>query len=506
MNPNQREIIVENKPYLSRKGLKAFIKEKVWEKYKPYVLERNKEKFLNKYIYSWYFPIHQTIYVQTLHKKGGYHWIPIPRNILQFFTICRIRKDNKSVEVVYRDIIEDLKEWGVLECDEWYIKEKKAKCFRLTREWEEKEACYFSCTNEYTNNRWKKFFEKKRDEGKLAERTNLDDVAELNISKLEVCFKDIKGEAVRIKEEQTLLAQNLNKSEKKLAKKLINDKYNSVIYTFENRKEINSVVRDAKTKRMHHLLSNTPTEYRKFIKHEGKTLYSIDLANSQPLLLATYIKDHYGIFIPDDAKQYIKDVEQGILYEKVMKFLKIPNIYRSTFKQTFFGKIFYNESTEGKTYNYEEETAFKELYPNVFKFIQKMKTYNYKNFPIALQKRESGIFVDEIFKKLTDENIFCLTLHDSIVFSDIKHKEKIENKIKRYFVEHFGLNITTKFEKFSDAKAKKNLIEKIYDRYVVFNPNRPRYRKVTIVDTYTKKRLKLTQKEYVDWLNIYGVN
>lgn len=502
------EIIVKNKPYLSRKGLKDYIKGKVWEKYKDFVLEKNRDKFLNSYIYSWYFPVHQIIYIHSIHRARGsrYEYSDIPRTILHFFTRCRIWKDNKSTEVRYRNIIDDLIEWGVIICDEWYVKGKKCKSYRLTEEWLEKEACYFTCTDEYINSRWQLFFTNKRDEGKLGEKSELTKIAELTIKDLEVSFNDIKGQAVKIKEEQLLLAQNLNKREQKLAKKLINDKYNSVLYTFENREDFNAVVRDAKTNRMHHVLSNTPSDYRKFFTYKGKSLYTIDLANSQPLLLATYLKDHYHKYVPIDVKKYIKDVEEGVLYEQVMKKLKIPLKYRSAFKQTFFGKIFYNKSTEGQGYDYEEETAFKELYPNVFNFIQKMKVYNYKNFPIALQKRESEIFVDNIFKELVDEKIFCLTLHDSIIFSDKKYAKKIEKKIKNYFKENFSLNVTTKFEDFGKEKARKNIIEMVYDRFVIFNPNRSRHRKVTIVDTYTKEREVLTQKEYIDWMSIYGLD
>ena len=76
---------------------------------------------------------------------------------------------------------------------------------------------------------------------------------------------------------------------------------------------------------------------------------------------------------------------------------------------------------------------FKILFPNLLDWINDFKSKNgYENFSIMLQKKESEIFIDGIFKKLIKAKIYSLTKHDSIICKS-NDCEKVKEIIKNYF-------------------------------------------------------------------------
>ncbi len=109
--------------------------------------------------------------------------------------------------------------------------------------------------------------------------------------------------------------------------------------------------------------------------------------------LSTFKSDFYD----DMVKEYVK------LYKKP--------ILRKHMKEVMY-KVFFSTN-----YAYKEEKAiFKKNYPTVYEVIHKLKSSKSHNrLAICLQRIESEIFIQNIAKRLVENNIIPLTIHDSLV-------------------------------------------------------------------------------------------
>lgn len=115
-----------------------------------------------------------------------------------------------------------------------------------------------------------------------------------------------------------------------------------------------------------------------FIKLKRREIFEIDIKNCQPLLLSTLIDDD----------EYKKDVEDGIFYDKVGRYL---NMSRSEFKVLSYKLIFFSnkELKSGKVYD-----ALEELYPGLITQLNELRSKI--EISKELQKIESSIIVDKI--------------------------------------------------------------------------------------------------------------
>jgi hypothetical protein len=78
---------------------------------------------------------------------------------------------------------------------------------------------------------------------------------------------------------------------------------------------------------------------------------------------------------------------------------------------------------------------FREVYPAIISIINDFKVkYRYNQFAIGLQRLESEIFIDNIWKRLTTLGINSFTRHDSIVFP-ITKRDVVEKIISDVFAE-----------------------------------------------------------------------
>ncbi len=159
-------------------------------------------------------------------------------------------------------------------------------------------------------------------------------------------------------------------------------------------------------------LTNLTSDLRQFLRHEAGPLVNLDIANSQPLLLAGLIQRHYaGKPLPEDVESYILLCQCGHLYEEMMHQLQIPAEQRKDFKQSMFAEVFY-----GKNDTVTKRTrAFEYLFPNVFAFILAKKRKNYKALPLEMQELEADLMIDRVVEQLLEAGIWCSTIHDSIV-------------------------------------------------------------------------------------------
>ena len=171
--------------------------------------------------------------------------------------------------------------------------------------------------------------------------------------------------------------------------------------------------------RFYSSVSNLPSTSVQFLKLNGASTFDIDIKNSQPLLLS--------VLLPKSQKQYKKDVESGIFYEKVAAEMGIT---RDIFKSYSYKYVFFNlnELKSGKIYK-----AFNNVYPGLIDEINKIK----KNTKLAhkLQEMESDIFVKNIGKLPFPK----LLRHDQVIVT--KENLDLVKKYLRLEYNKIGINV-----------------------------------------------------------------
>lgn len=180
---------------------------------------------------------------------------------------------------------------------------------------------------------------------------------------------------------------------------------------------------------------------------------SIDLKNSQPFLLGTllnqllvnnnstlcsylsmsYIIKTFGVKairdiskIRQNAKKpkmaklslYLESVKDGVFYDEFIDLYQ-GDIDRKEVKEIMFKVLFSKNEIlmgYGKFVPYEnEKEIFAEVYPIVYYCAKILKDKDNSILPIYLQRLESYIFIDCIAKRLCENGIVPLTIHDSVL-------------------------------------------------------------------------------------------
>lgn len=220
--------------------------------------------------------------------------------------------------------------------------------------------------------------------------------------------------------------------------------YHKVIDRFENR-EFGFSADDAadKTNRLFWLVANSPRGVREFITLDGEEPVEADIASSQLLVFAIYLKQYYRERhepLPDDVVKYIALCEAGQFYQYAQQLVIAANektMTKELFKVTFFGRIFF--STEKK--NYAWRTRFAADFENVSRIISEFKEVNYKNLPQKLSYLESEIMLHKITPRLFAEGITKqFSIHDAFFCkkSDLSRVEQIiTEEFQKYGVTPF---------------------------------------------------------------------
>ena len=152
-------------------------------------------------------------------------------------------------------------------------------------------------------------------------------------------------------------------------------------------------------------------------------LVQFDLCNSQFAILSDLLE---SVLQTQDFNYFKSHAYNGTLYEYIMEELKLEN--RLEAKKMMFELMFSKED-----YQSSLKTKLKKLFPSVVETVDKYKKDNgYNNFSIMLQKRESEIFIDGLWKQIKKKKIFCTPKHDCLIVKE-KDADKVEDIIKKYF-------------------------------------------------------------------------
>lgn len=161
-----------------------------------------------------------------------------------------------------------------------------------------------------------------------------------------------------------------------------------------------------------------------FLTFENEPIVEIDIANSQPLFLAVLMKRKLSPtkLVNKDVTRYIELVQNGLIYEELMKKAGIDN--RDDCKIMLYRVLFGNNNDKKK-----EDQLFFDIFPNVLSFIKNYKSENknYKSLSHDLQQLESEFIFNDVVAHIMrfNKEIPIFTVHDSIS-CPLKYKNDVD--------------------------------------------------------------------------------
>lgn len=205
------------------------------------------------------------------------------------------------------------------------------------------------------------------------------------------------------------------------------------------------LTRDLKVRRVHSAVSNLHAAYRPALRlHGSDRLVTLDLKGSQLWLAACEMaKDDVGQ--TEDGRRFIDICVEADPYAEFynLAYGRVPSpTERVDYKRTFFKTVYYAKKKTQR----EDEAAqwFREGFPNVHAYILHRKLTSYRAFPIAMQRKESSIFIDAMVPLFEEARVPLVTVHDSVIVH-AEHADIAETFMLRA-LEPCGLRPTIKRE------------------------------------------------------------
>jgi hypothetical protein len=162
---------------------------------------------------------------------------------------------------------------------------------------------------------------------------------------------------------------------------------------------------------------------RHCIRLEDERLIEIDLKNSQPSLLAFLLKNPTNIkkfkklknitipavVMESDAIKFITLAEDGLLYDYMSNEIgETRERTKKVFLKIMFSKPGWNDVTK---------TKIKKIFPTIIQWMDDFKKAagDHRILAIVLQRIESEIFIDRIYRQLRKKRFIIYTKHDCIL-------------------------------------------------------------------------------------------
>ncbi len=166
-----------------------------------------------------------------------------------------------------------------------------------------------------------------------------------------------------------------------------------------------NVKRNCTNNRLDTNFTNLSSTILEAIRYQNN-LVEIDLSNSQFTILSKILEENLDT---EDFKRFKNLSTDGKLYDFISEKLVLKNARNA--KQIMFEVMF---SSYRYTSNFKDK--IKELFPSVVQWINNYKRLHGDNeFCIMLQKKESEIFIDNIFLKLKNQGLMVFSKHDSLM-------------------------------------------------------------------------------------------
>ncbi len=114
----------------------------------------------------------------------------------------------------------------------------------------------------------------------------------------------------------------------------------------------------------------------------------------------------------DDFYNSIK-MKYELLYKKT--------ILRNEIKEIVY-KVFFSKNTSYKS----DKKIFRQMFPVIYKIIYNLKNQQHNKFALCLQSIESDIFIQKICKRLVENGIVPITIHDSVIVASNDQERTLE--------------------------------------------------------------------------------
>ncbi len=220
------------------------------------------------------------------------------------------------------------------------------------------------------------------------------------------------------------------------AKAILQNKYLNRISSVSNLKNPKKdkswlYSRKGKNRRLNTNLTMMASDLRPFIIGYENMSY-LDLSNSQPVLFNVTLqslKEKASDSLKMEIDRYFQITIEGRWYEELCG---IFGCDRKTAKKNWM-LIAYSKNNECLRL----KNRFKKSFPEVYAVIEQQKKNDYTRFSIGLQKIESQIFIDVICKRLVENEILPLSIHDGVLV-DKKHTEKTYQIMTDALCEYIG--------------------------------------------------------------------
>lgn len=279
-------------------------------------------------------------------------------------------------------------------------------------------------------------------------------IDELYKSRLEKDLIDLESDFVSKKDKNEILVKlkDMDVFERKYKGNIqrLYDTLASIIQKqiIEEKRCFYRISKDRFGKRLYHLFSNVPKEFRKQIKIDGEKVVEIDITASQPSFLCLLFEKGYAIepykLILDKyknqeyvriAKEYKMDIYKYMAVQIKGAEYKNDPIVRVNMKKVFFQLIFGDPNSK-YGYKKKKDLCNKLFGPDFFEFLCELAkldlgkglSANYKNLSYLLQTLESK-YLNYVMNEMGDMPF--LPMHDSLVVkkSDSKPVRQLFKKM-----------------------------------------------------------------------------
>ena len=199
--------------------------------------------------------------------------------------------------------------------------------------------------------------------------------------------------------------------------------------------------------RFHSCISNVRREWRYCYRVNGRALHMSDVANSQPLVLASILRER-GV---QDCDEYVRLCEEGTIYDTAAKDVATR---RQEAKDGIIHHAFYGKNSYGgKPYRTKWHRWLRDRFPAVAGFVRDVKRTDYARLSRMLQRQESKIVLYTACKSLVlEEDVFLAPIHDALLYLP-EHRATVEGRLRQAFA-RYGVGVTVKhvsYEKNEDS-------------------------------------------------------
>lgn len=214
------------------------------------------------------------------------------------------------------------------------------------------------------------------------------------------------------------------------------------------RNQCYNIVQSRVNNRLFHVLTSYKSELFPYLSYKGEPLKEIDLGNSQFAILAGIINNELRLNKTDWQQPNIKNwdanslrlldaAREGQFYEEIQSTLQLES--RTKAKERSMELVFSHFTKTN-----EDKEQLRESFPQLLDYCESFKKQNCKigkkfhpsTLPIALQLKESDLFLGPVWRECEKRKIPFVSKHDSVILP--ANKNLNTNVFKKYLHGQFS--------------------------------------------------------------------